>query len=151
MYFALYLLLFAFRGRHQLLSRRLSKIRLGTRFATRMYGLLLSTCRYLMRGRRLIAPDPTSESRGKRGEYTHDYHTRCDLTLGCSRCPADLGIQLRVGILPERRSRPRCSDPRDSAASWAYITDSMRERERTEVWLKLLLVRAFVSRLGTFS
>ena len=96
------------------------KIRLGTPSATRMHGLLLTTCRYLMPGRRL-KPHTRPLDRGTRGDYTHDHHTRCDFALGCSRCSADAALQLRLGILPKRRSRPRCSDPCNPSASWAHI------------------------------
>ena len=83
---------------------------------------------------------------GIRGEYTHDYHTRCDFALGCAWCIADMAVQLRVGLLPERWPRPRRSDPRDTAAAWAHITIFDAERERTRATDELLLARRFAPR-----
>jgi hypothetical protein len=89
-------------------------------------------CRYLMRGRRLKAPKTRPlERHGMRGEYTHDYHSRCDFALGGARRATDMALQLGLGILPKRRPRTCRSDPRDTPASWAHIANFDAERERT--------------------
>ena len=85
---------------------------------------------------------------GTRGEYTHDYHTRCDFALGCAWCFADMAVQLRLGILPKQWSRSRRSGPRHTPAAWAHIANLMRSASEHEWFLKLLLARRFAPRFA---